>query len=178
MRIPQLFQLECSQLTIRPLSSTPVFECFIVQTTVECLCIFSIKFLKCLCRSTVVNIQVCCGTMRPKRCSEFPGSTPENRTSVKMRTLPFSRPGPHELFWRFTLGGVFGFYLTFPCSAGVGGVQRETAWWGWGQPGVLEDAPSLCPQQESRVLRGDGASSAGHLGPVQGVPPGPAQRAG
>lgn len=83
-------------------------SCFnIGQTTVECLCIFIIKFLKCLCRSTVVNIQVWCGKMRPKLCSAFPGSTPENRTSVKMRTLPFSRPGPHELFWRFTLGGLW-----------------------------------------------------------------------
>lgn len=67
---------------------------------------------------------------------------------------------------------------TWRCSAGVGGVQRQTVRWRSGEPGVLEDPPALRPQQEPGVHGGAGASSAGHLGSLQSLPPGPAQRAG
>ena len=68
--------------------------------------------------------------------------------------------------------------LTKLSSAGVGRVQREADRRRSRQPGVLEDTSALRPQQEPGVYGGDGASSAGHIGAVQGLPPGPHQRAG
>lgn len=62
-------------------------------------------------------------------------------------------------------------------AAGLGRVQREAGGW-TEQPGRVENPATLRSQQESGVQGGDGASPAGHLRAVQGVPPRPHQRAG